>query len=79
MGQLGAADSARPIRRGQLGAANSATGQFGAGPTRRGRFGAGTFRRSVSNGDRNFQTELQMDHPTRWKFIDGLKKSSEGS
>jgi len=74
MGQLGAADSARPIRRGQLGAANSATGQFGAGPTRRGRFGAGTFRRLVSNGDMNFQTELQMDHPTRWKFIDGLKK-----
>ena len=43
-------NSAPPIRRGQLGAANSATGQFGTGPTRRGRFGAGTFRRSVCKG-----------------------------
>jgi len=65
-------------RRHRFGAANSATRQFGAGPTRRGRFGAGTFRRLVSNGDINFQAELQMDHPTRWKFIglDGLKKKS---
>jgi len=33
MGQVGAADFAMPIRRGQLGAANSALGQFSAGPT----------------------------------------------
>jgi len=68
MGQLGAADSAPPIRRGQLGAANSATGQFGAGPTRRGRFGAGTFRRSVCNGDIN---SVEVYRRT--------EKSSEGS
>ena len=35
LGLLGATDSAMPIRRGQLDAANSASGQFGAGPTRR--------------------------------------------
>ena len=51
-------NSAPPIRRGQLGAANSATGQFGAGPTRRGRFGAGTFRRIVSNGDIKIMNEV---------------------
>ena len=28
---------------------------------------------------RRIQDELQMDHPTLWKFIYGLKKSSEGS
>jgi len=51
-------NSAPPIRRGQLGAANSATGQFGAGPTRRERFGAGTFRRGVSNGDIKIMNEV---------------------
>jgi len=45
LGQLGAADSAMPIRRDQLGAANSTSGQFGVDPTRRRRFGAWTFRR----------------------------------
>jgi len=55
MGQL-----APPIRRGQLGAANSVTGQFGAGPTRRGRFGAGTFRRGVCNGDIKIMNEQQQ-------------------
>jgi len=44
LGQLGAADSAPPIRRGQLDAANSTSGQFGAGPTRR-------------DGDINFQLQ----------------------
>ena len=63
LGQLGAADLAPPIRRGQLGAANSATGQFGAGPTRRGRFGAGTFRRGVCNGDINFQCNFVCISP----------------
>jgi len=43
MGQLGAAVSAMPVRRGQLGAANSTSGQFGVGLTRRRRFGGGHF------------------------------------
>jgi len=61
LGQLGAADSAMHIPRGQFGATNSASGQFGAGPTRRSRIGAGTFRRS--NGDTDFQCNFVCISP----------------
>jgi len=59
MGQVGGANSAMPIRRGQLGAANSTLGQFGTGSTRRRRFSAGTFWRIVSNRDIKIINELK--------------------
>ena len=43
LGLLGAAESAMPNRRGQLGAVNLALGHFGPGTTRCRRFGAGHF------------------------------------